>query len=243
MNTLSGANGDGNAVLVEPALLWRFRMGQAMAAMPADSALCERLTRTRQDLERERASAPELLAELLAGPPAAQPCRIAFDPRFQTWGLAELLLAESQALQTEDALEAGRLARLALAVAGFLGERHPAPLVQDLRARAWADVGEAGLASGDPAGARAALRSAAACLGHGTGDLLVDARLLEFEAAVHAAQGRPGDALALLKQAASRYRKVNETGHLARVLARREDLQGKAGQPGSVLHLAFEPAG
>jgi hypothetical protein len=227
-------------------------MGQesaAMPAMPADSALCERLTRTHQGLERERASAPELLAELLAGPPAVQPCRIAFDPRFQTWGLAELLLAESQALRAENsaqpgnALEAGRLARLALAVAGLLGAPHPAPLVQDLRARAWADVGEAGLASGDLAGAREALRAAAACLGQGTGDLLVDARLLEFEAAVHAAQSRPGDALALLKQAASRYRKVNEPGHLARVLARREELQGKTGQPGTVLHLAFEPAG
>ncbi|HEV7516358.1 MAG TPA: hypothetical protein VGR07_08670 [Thermoanaerobaculia bacterium] len=214
----------------------------------AAGALCERLARTHQCLKRERAGAPELLAELLAGPAASQPCRIAVDPRFQTWGLAELLLARGQALlaaPADDATptEAGRLARLTLAVAGLLVEHHPAPLVQDLRARAWANLGEAGLASGDLAGAVDALRSAAACLGHGTGDLLVDARLLEFEAAVRAAQGRPGDALALLKQAAARYRRVNEPVHLARVLARREELQGKAREPGAVPHLAFEPAG
>jgi hypothetical protein len=214
----------------------------------AAGAFCECLARTRQCLERERAGAPELLAELLAGPPAGQPCRIAVDPRFQTWGLAELLLARGQALlaaahDTAQAMEAGRLARLTLAVAGRLGEHHAAPLVQDLRARAWASVGEAGLASGDLAGAQEALRAAAACLGHGTGDLLVDARLLEFEAAVRAAQGRPGDASALLKQAAVRYRRLNEPGLLARVLARREELQGKACEPGAVPHLAFEPVG
>jgi hypothetical protein len=223
-------------------------MEQQSAAV--DGALCERLTRARQGLERERASAPELLAEFLAGPPAGQPCRIAVDPRLQTWGIVELLLARGQALLAEEtyaahahAEEAGRLARLALAVAGLLGEHHPAPLVQDLKARAWANVGEAGLAAGDLPGAGDALRSAAACLAHGTGDLLVDARLLEFEAAVRTAQGCPGDAIALLKQAAARYRKLNEPGHLARVLARREELQGRAAQPGAVLHLAFELAG
>jgi len=217
-----------------------------------DGTLCECLSRARQSLERERASAPELLAELLAGPSAGQPCRIAVDPRFQTWGIAELLLARSQTLLAASAddvapaihpAEAGRLGHLALAVAGLLREHHPVPLVQDLRARAWASVGEASLAAGDLPGAAAALRSAAACLAHGTGDLLVDARLLEFEAAVRAAQGSPGDAIALLKQAAARYRKLNEPCHLARVLARREELQGRAAQPGAVLHLAFEPAG
>jgi len=60
---------------------------------------------------------------------------------------------------------------------------------------------------------------------------------------VRAAEGRPGDALALLRQAAARYRKINEPAPLARVLARREEIQGKGAQPGAVLHLAFEPHG
>ncbi len=217
-------------------------MGQNSAA--EDGALCLRLARTRQALEQERASAPELLAELLAHPPAVQPCRIAVDPRFQTWGLAELLLAQSQILLGRtDAAEAGRRARLALAVSGHLGGQHPASLVQDLRARAWAASGEACLAVGDLAGAGAALRAAATSLAHGTGDVLVDARLLEFEAAVRAAQGQPGAALALLKQAAARYRRVNDPDRLAQVLARSEELQAEARQTDAVPHLAFEPIG
>jgi hypothetical protein len=137
--------------------------------------------------------------------------------------------------------EIGRRARLVLAAADHLGDRHPAPLVEDLRARAWARVGEACLATADLAGAEAALRAAATCLGHGTGDLLVDARLLEFEAAVRCAQGRPGDAIAPLRQAAARYRKVNEVDHLARVVAWREALQGESSTSGAVPHFAFGP--
>ncbi len=241
-------------------------MGQDSAA--EDSELCERLTRTRQSLERERANAPELVAELLAQPAAVQPCRVAIDPRFQTWGIAELLLAGSQMLLAKSAVaapglghaadhvnianiantvnlaelaEAGRRARLALAVSAHLGEQHPAALLKDLRARAWAAAGEACLATGDLPGAAEALRSAAACLAHGTGDILVDARLLEFEAAVRAAQGHPGEAAALLRQAASRYRRVNEPELLAHVLARRAELQAEALQTDAVPHLAFEP--
>jgi hypothetical protein len=238
-------------------------MGQDSAT--EDGELCERLTRTRQALERERADAPELVAELLAQPAAVQPCRIAIDPRFQTWGIAELLLAGSQMLFTKSAAaapglgrpadsaniagiagiagiaEAGRRARLALAVSGHLGEQHPVALLKDLRARAWAAAGEACLATGDLPGAAEALRSAAACLAHGTGDILVDARLLAFEAAVRAAQGQPGEAVALLRQAASRYRRANEPELLAHVLARREELQAEALQTDAVPHLAFEP--
>jgi tetratricopeptide (TPR) repeat protein len=234
-----------------------------------EGALCERLTRARQALERERAEAPKLAAELLALPAAVQPCRIAVDPRFQTWGMAELLLARARGLLAKsspklplavgsavaagdagdaghavdavDAVDAGRQARLALAISAHLGTRHPDSLVQDLRARAWAVAGEACLATSDLTGAADALRSAAACLAHGTGDVLVDARLLEFEAAVRAAQGQPGEALALLKQAASRYRRVNEPDLLDRVLAWREELQAEAASTDAVPHLAFEP--
>ena len=100
-------------------------------------------------------------------------------------------------------------------------------MVGDLKARAWAAAGEARRLQGDLAGAEEALRAAAACLAHGTGDLLVEARLLEFEAAVRRAQGRGGEAAALLKQAAARYRQVGETQLLERVLAEREAVCGR----------------
>jgi tetratricopeptide (TPR) repeat protein len=215
-------------------------MGPEAREGEGEETLYERLARTRQSLERERAGAPELRAALRALPPHARRGRIADDAHFQTWGLAELLLAPGEGPLAADDPEAGRLV---LAIADQLARRHPASLLADLRARAWANLGEACLRRDDLAGAGDALREAAGCLAHGTGDLLVDARLLEFEAAVLSREGRPGDALALLKQAAARYRRANETEHLARVLARREELQGEARSPEAVPHFAFEPIG
>jgi hypothetical protein len=189
------------------------------------STLLERLNRARSTLDRERAEAPKLAAELLGLPPETREERLRRDPRFQTWGLSELLLARSSEAADADPAEAGRLAALALAGADALDRtRHPAPVVEDLKARAWAAAGEACLRRRDPAGAEAALRAAAACLAHGTGDLLVEARLLEFEAYVRRDQGRPGEAAALLKMAAARYRDTGDVQLLERTLAERDAL-------------------
>jgi hypothetical protein len=195
-------------------------------------SLLAALSRARSELDRERAAAPALVAELLAPPPEQRGERLRRDPRFQTWGLAELLLTRS--LEAQDAAEAAGLALLALAGVERLNpERHPAPVTGDLKARIWAAAGEARRRQGDLAGAEEALRAAAACLALGTGDLLVEARLLEFEAAVRRTQGRAGEAAALLKQAAARYRQVGETQHLERVLAERESIlkEGSLARP------------
>ena len=196
------------------------------AAAPANPLLAA-LERARAALDRERAAAPALAAELLALPAAAALERIGREARFQTWGLCELLLAESAGAATVDpgGTEAARLASLALAGAEHLDPaRHAAAVVADLKARAWAALGEARRRAADLAGAEEALRAAAACLSRGTGDLLVEARLLEFEAAVRRGQGRQGEAAALLKLAAARYRESGEAEHLQRVLAEREDI-------------------
>jgi hypothetical protein len=201
----------------DPALLREDEGGGA-------STLLERLKRVRSTLDRERAEAPKLAAELLALPPETREERLRRDPRFQTWGLSELLLARS-AEAAADPAEAGCLATLALAGADALDlTRHAAPIVEDLKARAWAAAGEACLRRRDPAGAEEALRAAAACLSQGTGDLLVEARLLEFEAYVRRDQKRPGEAAALLKMAAARYRDVGDVQLLERTLAERDAL-------------------
>jgi hypothetical protein len=54
----------------------------------------------------------------------------------------------------------------------------------------------------------------------------VEARLLEFEALVRRQQGRSGEAAALLKMAAARYREIGESELLARVLAARNEILG-----------------
>ncbi|PYQ67746.1 MAG: hypothetical protein DMF53_01255 [Acidobacteria bacterium] len=187
-------------------------------------ALLASLSRLRSALDRERAEAPALAAELLALAPIERRERLRRDGRFHTWGLCELLLARSLEAGTEPA-EAGALATLALAGAEQLDrERHAAPVVEDLKARAWAAAGEARRRQGDLAGAEESLRAAAGCLAHGTGDLLVEARLLEFEAALRRQQGRGGEAAALLKLAAARYRESGEADLLKRALATRDEL-------------------
>src|SRR5215203_2929511 len=165
------------------------------------AALLDYLGRARSTLDHERAEAPALAAELLALPQDIREERLRRDPRFHTWGLAELLLGRS-AEAREDPAEAGRLAALALAGADALDRtRHAAPVVEDLKARAWAS-----------------------CLSRGTGDLLVEARLLEFEAYVRRGQARPGEAAALLKMAAARYREIGDVPLLERTLAERDAL-------------------
>ena len=193
------------------------------------ASLLAALSRARSELDRERAAAPALAAELLALPPVPREEELRRDPRFHTWGLCELLLRQS--LDAPEPAAADELALLALTGAERLDpERHPAPVVADLKARIWAAAGEARRRQGDLAGAEEALRAAAAGLAQGTGDLLVEARLLEFEAAVRRTQGRTREAAALLKQAAARYRQIGETHHLERVLADREDVLREGGQ-------------
>lgn len=187
--------------------------------------LLERLARAQAALDRERADAPALREELLALPPERQPETVAGDPRFHTWGFSEEMLRNGQEIAGADPGESARLASLALTASAHLdADLHATPLLQDLEARIWACLGDARLRTGDLPGAEEALREAASRLARGTGDLLVEARLLDFEAAVRRAQGRPREAAALLKQAEARYREVNEPELAARVRREREQL-------------------
>lgn len=189
-------------------------------------SLLEILSRVRSVLDRERSEAPALVDELLAAPPGVRGERLRQEARFHNWGLCELLLARSTAAATDPA-EAVDLAVLVLAVADLLDRsRHAPPVVEDLKARAWAAAGEACLRREDLAGAEDALRSAAVCLAQGTGDLLVEARLLEFEASLRRHKGRTGEAAALLKMAAARYRETGESELLAKALAARNAILG-----------------
>jgi tetratricopeptide (TPR) repeat protein len=192
-------------------------------AEPDADPLLDHLSRVRSNLDRERAAAPERVAELLALPPEQWEERLRRSACYQTWGVCELLLARSA--EAADAAAAGRLAALSLAGADRLDPAlHASSVVADLRARAWAAAGDARRRQGKLAEAEQALRDAAACLAQGTGDLLVEARLLAFEAALRREQGRTGEAVALLKMAAARYRETGEVQLCERTLAEREEI-------------------
>lgn len=202
-------------------------------------SLLERLVRTQAALDRERAAAPALCSRLLELPAEQQTETLRTEPRLHTWGVCEVLLERSLRSAEGDAAESGRLAALVLTAAALLDEAlHVAPVVQDLEARAWALVGESKLRAGDVAGAEEALHEAALRLGHGTGDLLVEARLLEFEAAVRRHQGRTNEAAALFKQAESRYREANEHHLAARTHHKRDQVLQQAD---GLRNIVFEP--
>jgi tetratricopeptide (TPR) repeat protein len=203
-------------------------------------SLLERLVRTQAALDRERAEAPSLCARLFDLPPREQAEGLRMEPRLHTWGVCEVLLEKSLAAAEADAAESGRLASLVLTAASLLDEAlHVAPVVQDLESRAWACLGEARLRAGDLGGAEEALREGAARLAHGTGDLLVEARLLEFEATVRRQQGRTSEAAALLKQAESRYREANEHHLAARTHHKRDQVLQQADT--LLRNIVFEP--
>lgn len=191
--------------------------------LKSQRALLQRLRRALHTLDRERSEAPGLCSELLDLPREERQARLERDAAFHTWGVCELLL--SLAVESEDPADSAHLAGLALAGAQLLDtERHVASVVADLQARAWAALGESRRRNGDLARAEDALRSAASYLARGTGDLLVEAHLLEFEAWVRCDQGRLGEASALLKLASTRYREAGDRILCDRALAARGEI-------------------
>src|SRR6185436_1467710 len=105
-------------------------------------------------LDRERGEAGPLFAELARHRPGQQALMVLNDPRFQTWGLLEQLLEQSQARLLASRAESELLAELALRLADqldpdFYGESR----LEDLRARAWSYVAEARRLRSDFAGA------------------------------------------------------------------------------------------
>ncbi|MES1210864.1 MAG: hypothetical protein ABUL63_00890 [Acidobacteriota bacterium] len=177
--------------------------------------LLEHLARVQALLAREREEAVRLCEELLALPREQQAEAVRSDPRFRTWGICESLLLQSADPRIAPAAEERR-ALLALQAAAVLDRLvHAAAVVRDLQAWAWGCVSRARLRADDmdgPDGAERALTEAAAHLAHGTGDLLVEARLLEREAMLRHRQGHPREAAALLRQAEARYREIGENG-------------------------------
>lgn len=120
--------------------------------------------------------------------------------RLETW---------VRASQEEAATDPGRAvvsAGEAVAASKALEEEeYPAPVIADLRARAWGALAEARLLAADLQGSEAALENALEHLGRGTGCRLGKARLLEVEAALRAAQGRAEEADRLSRRAARLY--------------------------------------
>ena len=154
-------------------------------------------SRWQAEADRDRLRAAALYAELAALPCARRPTVVASERRFASWSLADLLVTEAEetadrrgppsAEGRADDPSPTALAELALAAIDRLEPGGAAPgLVSDVKARAWALLGEAWTEEesedGAERAARTAFRLARRHLDHGSGDPLEEAALLFREA-------------------------------------------------------------
>jgi tetratricopeptide (TPR) repeat protein len=166
-------------------------------------------------LERERGEAPGLFAELMERTEEQREILLRNSQRFRTWGLLELAVERSLERSIQDAERGEELGRLALRIADLLDDdRYGADQLEDLRARAWAYVGNARRIRSDFQGAEEAFRQALSHLQRGTGDLFEQAILLDLQASLRRSQRRFDIALKLVRKAVALFLEIGD-GHRA----------------------------
>jgi tetratricopeptide (TPR) repeat protein len=170
-------------------------------------------------LERERAEAPGLFAELMERTEEQREILLRNSRRFRTWGLLELAAEGSLEASIEDPERGEELGRLALRIADVLDPDHyGADQREDLRARAWAHVGNARRIRSDLQGAEEAFHQALTHLRRGTGDLFEQATLADLQASLKRSQRRFDEALKLLRKAISIFLRLGDLHRAGRSL-------------------------
>jgi tetratricopeptide (TPR) repeat protein/predicted HTH domain antitoxin len=189
---------------------------------PLKAAFAAVLARSR-DLAAERAAAPRLaqaLCESLVAeggdltdlPPDLQ-------QRVATASICEELLRRSTELRFDDPEGMVQTARLAVAIADRLDPvRYGSASLADLRARAWAELGNALRVRDDLRGADRALTQATQLLRRGSGQPSLTARVEELTAALRAHQRRFREAFQHLKKAQDLYEREKDRTAVGRIL-------------------------
>jgi tetratricopeptide (TPR) repeat protein len=181
----------------------------------------ERVLRTIADeetaLDRERAEAPRLFAELDSHPAPRRQLLARNSSRFQTWSLCELVIDKSFEAGFVSPPAAVELAELGVAIAETLdAERYSSSLVRDLQARACSVLGNARRLTGDLRGAEEVFGEAEGLLEEGTGDVIEEARLYSFTASLRSDQRRFDEAIRLAGHAETIYRRAGDHHLMAR---------------------------
>jgi len=181
---------------------------------------------------RERGEAPDLLAELREHTGEQREILLRNSRRFHTWGLFELLVEESLKASLQDPGDGEALGLLALRLSDFLvAERYGVERLEDLRARAWAHVGNARRIRSDLQGAEEAFRNAWTHFEAGSGDLFEKAILLDLDASLRRAQRRFDDAFRRLRRSVSLFLQLGERHRAGRSLVNLATVHQYAGEP------------
>jgi tetratricopeptide (TPR) repeat protein len=197
-----------------------------------------------EDVVREMAEAPFLLAELLGHPPVMRELLARNDPHFRSLALCRLLLDRSYEESAAGNPQQGeRLAEAALAITESLDPaRYGGRVLADARARAWIAVADARRADGDLWGSERALKTAEEHLRKGMRDCLEKAQLLHCKACLRRTQRRFPEAARLFRRAISISLYTEEARSAAQAILGLALLEQDRGQPELALRL-LERAG
>ncbi|MFP5284755.1 MAG: hypothetical protein ACLGI9_03360, partial [Thermoanaerobaculia bacterium] len=175
------------------------------------------------ELARSRAEAPRLWESLRNLPHSRRVALTQAGNPYLSWGFCEFLCKESRSLGTEEANEAVDLAELAVLIADHIADEDSEERwTYQLRAFAWAHLGNARRVQGDLKSAEAAFAMTDewwAAGEEGTGDALgYRPILLDLKASLRNVQGRRSEALGLLDEAFDLYQLLGDTRRAGRVL-------------------------
>jgi tetratricopeptide (TPR) repeat protein len=184
-------------------------------------------------IEAARNRAGELNEELMQHPPARQQLLVHNSARFRDRMLCERLLAASHDEGFREPARSRQLARIAVAVAERVADafaetaaESSIPAQSDalagLRARAWAQLGNALRIGSDLEGAAAAFRSAEALLAaHPRLGLLDKARVLDLKASLCKDRRQFPEAARLLDRVIAIYQRLGQANLTGRALAQK----------------------
>lgn len=190
---------------------------------------------------RERTEARALLAELLEHPAERRTLLVRNSPRFQTWGLCELLLKRSREQNFRDAVLGEELALLSLEALDCLEvSYYGIEPVEDLRARAWGYIANSRRIKSDLRGAQEAFALAFSALERGTGEPMEKAVLLDLRASLLRAQRRFDEAQRHLRRAIKAFMEIGEKHRAGRGLVKMSSVYHFAGEPEKAIPILYQ---
>jgi tetratricopeptide (TPR) repeat protein len=193
---------------------------------------------SRQALAVERVEAAERLREIAVQPFYRQWIMVTESARFRTWGFCALLLDACREWGFQDPPRALHTARLGLEIADRLDrERYGEARVNDLRARAWATLGNAERILNDFRAAEKSFSRAEQLLKAGTGDSLETAFYLLLKASLCGHLQRFPEAYRLLDRVQRTARRCGDLHLCGKALITRGFLAAMAHEPELSLEL------
>ena len=197
-----------------------------------------------QTMTRERAQAPGLFVQLLKHPQEKRELLLRNSPEYRTWGVFELLVERSHEACIRNPEQAEHLGRLALFLSDLLDtEYYTAPLIEDLRARAWAFIGNSFRLRSDLQRASEGFVKSYLHLQKGTQDSLERAVILDLEASLRRDQRRFPEAEKLLKRAIALFLQSDQRHRAGRSLVNLSTVHHYAGCPEAGIPLLFQAIG